>query len=124
MPTVPVSLHAALAAWNERDPDRIRPHLGAALAPNVGFADPDNFAEGVDAFEAAARKFRADRPNAELERTCRFNGHRRRYGLDGLASSDGVAAVAGVDVAKLNELERVVRIDGFFGPILKRKTAA
>ncbi|MCF6275206.1 MAG: nuclear transport factor 2 family protein [Robiginitomaculum sp.] len=46
-----------LAAWNEKDPERIRGHLDIALAPDIAFADPDNFVEGIDAFEAVVRTF-------------------------------------------------------------------
>lgn len=117
MTKVPASLDAMLAAWNEKDLSRIRSHLDAALAETVVFADPDNFVEGIDAFEAMVRKFRTERPDARCERTSGFNLHHKRYRYNWLVSVGGVPAVPGMDVTELNEAGKVVRVDGFFGPV-------
>lgn len=117
MQTVPPSLDAMLAAWNEKDPERIRGHLEAALSPNVVFADPDNFVVGIDAFEAMVRKFGADIPNAKAERTSGFNHHNNRYRYTWLVSSGETPMMPGMDVAELDDDGKVVRVDGFFGDI-------
>ena len=42
MPQHPEALDHMLAAWNERDPERIRGHLNQALSEDVEFCDPQN----------------------------------------------------------------------------------
>ncbi len=40
MVSYPESFDHMLAAWNERDPEKVRGHLEKALAANVEFIDP------------------------------------------------------------------------------------
>jgi hypothetical protein len=113
----PRTLDDMLAAWNERDPDKVRGHLDRALAPDVVFCDPANYVVGIDAFEAMVRKFRADLPEAVCARTSGLDGHHGRYRYDWSVSVDGKVLVPGADVTTLNEGGRVERVDGFFGPL-------
>ena len=117
MSTLPSSFDAMLAAWNERDPEKIRSHLDAALAPDVVFADPDNYTVGVDAFEDMVRRFREKWPNAKSERTSGFDTHHNRYRYHWLVTVAEGQALPGMDVAEIDDQGRVVRVDGFFGPI-------
>ncbi len=117
MTQIPASLDAMLAAWNEHDLDRIRSHLDVALAPGVVFADPDNFVEGIDVFETMVRKFRTERPDAKCKRTSGFNVHHKRYRYNWLVSVGGVPALSGMDATEIDEAGKVVRVDGFFGPV-------
>lgn len=117
MTDIPECLDAMLAAWNEMDAELIRGHLDAALAPDVLFVDPDNYIEGIDAFEVMVRKFRADMPTATAERTSGFNMHHNRYRYNWLVRVGGEPAVPGMDVVEVSDAGRVLRVDGFFGPI-------
>lgn len=117
MTNIPASLDTMLAAWNEHDLSAIRGHLDASLDESVVFADPDNFVEGIDAFEAMVRKFRTDRPTAVCARTSGFNVHHNRYRYNWLVSMDGKPLLPGMDVTELNAAGKVVRVDGFFGPV-------
>lgn len=117
MKPLPASFDAMLAAWNETDLERIRAHLDLALAPNVIFADPDNFVSGVDAFEKMVRDFRTRLPTAVCERTSGYNAHHNRYRYNWLVSVNGEAAVPGMDVVEIDENDLVLRVDGFFGPV-------
>jgi hypothetical protein len=117
MPTLPPSLDSMLAAWNEKDPERIRGHLDAALSPDVVFADPDNFVVGIDAFEVMVRKFVNDIPDAKAERTSGFNVHNNRYRYTWLVSSGDTPLMPGMDVTEVDDTGKVVRVDGFFGDI-------
>ena len=119
MSTLPSSFDAMLAAWNERDPDKIRGHLDAALAPGILFADPDNFTQGIDEFEDMVRRFRAKWPNATSERTSGYNAHHNRYRYRWLVTVAEGQALPGMDVVEIDENGLVVRVDGFFGPVPK-----
>ena len=113
----PQSMDVMLTAWNEKNPEKIRAHLKQALAPNIIFTDPDNFVEGIDQFEAMVRTFLTNNPTAKCERTSGFNHHHNRYRYNWLVSVNGVPAVPGMDVVEVDDQGRVVRVDGFFGPI-------
>ncbi|PHS41990.1 MAG: hypothetical protein COA91_01055 [Robiginitomaculum sp.] len=117
MTEIPPSMVAMLAAWNEKDPERIRGHLDIALAPDVVFADPDNFVEGIDAFEAMVRTFLAEKPTAKCEHTSGFNVHHNRYRYNWLVSLGDTPIMPGMDVVELDDQGKVKRVDGFFGPI-------
>lgn len=118
--TTPIpSFDAMLAAWNELDPEKIRGHLDHALSPNVIFADPDNYTNGIDEFEAMVRRFREKWPNARSVRTSGFDTHHNRYRYKWLVTVAEGQALSGMDVAEVDDQGRVVRVDGFFGPIPK-----
>ena len=117
MAALPPSFDHMLAAWNEPDLAAIRAHLDRALAPEVVFADPDNFVVGIDAFEAMVRAFRTRLPAARCERTSGFNTHHNRYRYRWLVSVHGEPLVPGMDVVEIDDRQRVLRVDGFFGPI-------
>ena len=113
----PEALEHMLAAWNERDPERIRGHLDRALADDVVFCDPQNHVTGLDAFEAMVREFRKDLPEAVCARTTSLDTHHNLYRYEWSVSVNGEVMVPGFDVARVNDQGRVERIDGFFGPI-------
>ena len=119
MSEIPATLDHMLAAWNEADPEKIRGHLDTALAPEIIFADPDNFVKGIDAFEAMVREFRKKIPNAKSERTSGFNLQNNRYRYNWLVSAGDHPLMPGMDVTEINDDGLVVRVDGFFGPIPK-----
>lgn len=121
MTDIPPSLVSMLAAWNEKDPECIREHLDAALSPDVLFVDPDNYVEGIDAFETMVRKFLSERPTAKCEHTSGFNVHHNRYRYNWLVSLGDIPVVPGMDVVELNDQGKVVRVDGFFGLFPKSK---
>lgn len=50
MNKVPEVFAKMLAAWNERDLDKIRSHVDKCMADNIVFADPANFVHGRDEF--------------------------------------------------------------------------
>ena len=120
MSKLPPSLDSMMAAWNEKDPTRVRGHLEAALSPDVVFADPDKYVVGIDAFEAMVHKFRADIDDAKAERTSGFNCHNNRYRYTWLVSSGNTPLMPGMDVTEIDDTGKVVRVDGFFGDIPER----
>jgi hypothetical protein len=117
MAEYPESLDHMLAAWNERNLDRIRGHLEKALAANVLFCDPRSLVSGLDEFESMVREFRASIPDAVCARTTGFDTHHNRYRYEWSVSSGGQVVVPGFDVAFVNAEGKVERIEGFFGPL-------
>ena len=116
MINVPVSFVHYNAAWNERDPARVRDHLELAVAEGVVFADPDNRTEGIDELEAMIRKARVDLPEAEYGADSQVDGgHDLRYRLHWrvLRGADD-APVVGTDIITIDATGRITRIDGFF----------
>jgi hypothetical protein len=117
MAEYPEALDHMLAAWNEREPDKIRGHLERALAADVIFCDPSNLVTGLDEFEAMVREFRTSIPDAVCARTTGFDTHHNRYRYEWSVSSKGEVLVPGFDVAFVNDRGMVERIEGFFGPL-------
>lgn len=121
--TVPESFAHYLAAWNERDPERIRAHLDRSVAPEVVFADPANHTVGPDALEAMIRDARRELPEAEYRLASGIDGgHDRRYRYRWEVWIAGALAVTGMDCTTIDEEGLITRLDGFFGdfPPLER----
>jgi hypothetical protein len=116
MKHVPVSFVHYNAAWNERDPARVRGHLELAVADGVVFADPDNRTEGIDDLEAMIRKARLERPEAEYAVASPVDGghdHRYRYHWHVRTGTDD-PPIIGTDFTTVDAAGRITRIDGFF----------
>jgi hypothetical protein len=117
-PAALAALDRMLAAWNERDPGKIRGHLDAALAPEVEFCDPQHHIVGIDRFEAMVREFRAAIPNANCLRTSALDGHHDRVRYTWEVRDGETLLVPGFDVTTVAEDGSVLRVDGFFGPFV------
>lgn len=115
MPEIPESFVHYLAAWNEREPGRIRSHLEKSVATSVLFVDPANTTRGVAALEAMIAQARGDRPTADYLRTSGVDGHNRRYRYLWEVHIDGKLAMPGMDVTTVDESGAIVQIAGFFG---------
>ena len=106
-----------LAAWNERDLDKIRTHVDKSIAETVVFADPTNFIHGRDAFEKMIKEFRRKYPESVVKRTSGMDSHNRRYRYSWEIYVGETLIVKGFDVAQLDENGLVERVDGFFGDL-------
>ncbi|MFT4572597.1 MAG: hypothetical protein ACI8TX_002953 [Hyphomicrobiaceae bacterium] len=106
-----------LAAWNERDPEKIRGHLELALAPEVEFCDPQHHVTGLDRFETMVREFRAGIPDARCAHTSELDAHHNRVRYSWGVYDGENLLVPGFDVVTFADDGRVLRIDGFFGPL-------
>ncbi len=117
MDELPNCFEAVLAAWNEKDPSKVRGHLDKALASNVLFADPHYYIKGIDAFYDMVKEFHVKYPVSRCEHTSGYNVHNNRYRYNWLVSINNQPVVAGMDVTEINEDGKIVRVDGFFGDI-------
>ena len=118
MSSHPESLDLMLAAWNESDPDKVRPLLDKALAPDVVFIDPSIETHGIDEFEANVHEVHGRIPGAVYSRASGIDAHHRvvRYHW-AIHDKDGKLLMPGFDATELDEQGRVTRVLGFFGPI-------
>jgi len=117
MPQHPESLDHMLAAWNEREPERVRAHLEKALSPEVVFIDPSVLTHGIDEFEANVHEVQGRLPGASYRRASGVDLHHNvvRYAWE--IHRDGQLVLPGFDVTELDEEGRVLRVLGFFGPL-------
>ena len=106
-----------LAAWNERDVDGIRGHLERSVDSRVIFADPANHTVGIDELEAMIRRARTEMPEAWYERTSSIDGgHDRRYRYAWAVHTPD-DTIVGMDCTTVDDEDRFLRIDGFFGEL-------
>jgi hypothetical protein len=113
----PETFDQMLAAWNERDLDKIRAHLDRALTTDVEFCDPQHHVTGRDAFEDMVKAFRTDLPDAVCARTSGVDSHHNRFRYEWSVSVGGEVLVPGFDVVAVDSDNRIERVDGFFGPL-------
>ena len=115
--SLPPSLEEMQAAWNERDPEKIRAHLDAALSPEVVFCDPQHHIQGIDAFEAMVREFRKNLPDGGTAVVSGVNHHHDLYRYEWHVYDGEKLLLPGMDVTRVDAQGRVERVDGFFGPV-------
>ena len=120
MTTIPPAFDHMLAAWNERDPAKIRSHLEQALAPEIHFVDPSIETRGLDEFEANVRDFRSRLPDARCSRASGVDAHHDLYRYAWEIHRGDELLLAGFDVARVDAAGRVVQVLGFFGPLPPR----
>jgi hypothetical protein len=117
MSDYPETFDHMLAAWNEREPAKVRGHLEQALAPDVHFVDPDNDVTGIDAFEKMVHAFRERIPDAVCSRASGVDSHHQLYRYDWAIHQGGTLLMPGFDVVEADASGRVARVLGFFGPL-------
>lgn len=116
--STPESFEHYLAAWNERDPERVPELLEASVTHAVVFADPIIKTVGLEALADHIVRTRQEYPDATYRRTSAVDGghdHVYRYTWDVVV--DGEVAMTGMDATTVDPRGRIIRIDGFFGPI-------
>lgn len=114
-----------MAAWNERDPARMRALLDAAVTPDVHFVDPKYDLRGKTDFAAMIEAFQAEHHDVILRRTSAIDMHhdRARYSWE-IEWGDG-RRFTGFDAVAVNlDKQQICRIDGFFGPLQPEAVAA
>lgn len=111
------SFDAMFAAWNEREPSRVRAHLEQALAPEVLFIDPTIFTRGIDEFEHNVHEFRRKYPRARIHRSAVVDSHHRLHRYSWLITVGSRALLQGMDVTTTDERGKVTQVLGFFGPL-------
>lgn len=117
MKGIPEAFEHILAAWNERDLDRIGERASRCLAERVVFADPTNFIKGRDAFIEMIKAFRKAYPDATCYRTSGLDSHNNRYRYSWKILSGDNLIVAGTDFVELDSDGMILSVVGFFGEL-------
>ena len=117
MDDYPRSFDHMLAAWNELDAGKIRLHLDQALSKDVHFIDPSIETRGIDEFEENVRDFRTKFPDARCVHVSGIDSHHRlhRYAWEIYRGEE--LFLPGFDVVEVDDDGRVIRVEGFFGPL-------
>ena len=117
MSNAPASFDHMLAAWNEKDPTKVRGHLEKALTADVHFVDPSIDLVGIDAFEANIHRVHEQIPGAAYSRTSDVDEHHGHHRYHWAIHLDDELLLAGFDVAVTDADARVEKVIGFFGPL-------
>ena len=117
MSDVPESFDHMLAAWNERDPQKVRGHLELALSEDVHFVDPSIDLVGIDAFESNVHHVHDQIPGAVYSRVSDVDEHHGFFRYHWAIRLDGELVLAGFDVARVDDTGHVAQVIGFFGPL-------
>ena len=118
MSRVPECFANLLAAWNERDPARLRELVVLSVTADVAFTDPQYTIIGREAFIEMMEAFQERVGEVQLNRTSAVDLHhdRARYSWE-IIWPDG-RRFEGFDGVALDLAQgKVRRIDGFFGPL-------
>jgi hypothetical protein len=116
MSTHPASFDAMFAAWNERDPSRVRGHLEQALAADVLFIDPTIVTRGIDEFEHNVHDFRRKYPHAQIHRSAVVDSHHQLHRYTWQITIGSKTLLHGMDVTSTDGEGKVTQVLGFFGP--------
>ena len=123
MDDLPAAFGHYLDMWNERDADRVRSHLDAAVSEDMLFVDPRDQHVGRDALHQNVRRFRRAFPDADFSIRSGIDGHNNRYRYEWRIAVGDVVVLDGFDVATVNNDGQIERVDGFFGPLPEKRTS-
>jgi len=107
-----------LAAYAEPDPARRDQLISGAWAEDGELIDPPIDGRGHAGISEAAATLQSHYPGHTFRRTTGIDEHHAfaRYEWE-LVGPDGAVAVAGLDVAEVDDTGRLCRIVGFLGPL-------
>lgn len=112
---VPPALSAYLEAWNQPDAELRQALLAEAVTDDVHYTDPTVDAEGIEALDTAIAGFLEMFAGSTLVATSTPDayGEEMRYGW-AIEDAGGTVVFSGIDVARVAEDGRLVRVVGFF----------
>ncbi|HET6583513.1 MAG TPA: nuclear transport factor 2 family protein [Nannocystaceae bacterium] len=112
---IPPALQAYLDAWNEPDAAMRQALLAEAVTEDVHYTDPTVDAEGLDALDSAIAGFQESFAGSTLVAASGLDayGAERRYAW-AIEDADGNVTFSGIDVARVADDGRLVRVVGFF----------
>ena len=118
MTDLATTIDTYLDAYTETDAERRARLVDAAWATNGELLDPPIEGSGRDGISALAEVVNTHYPAHTFHRTSGIDSHHQlaRYAWE-LRGPDGAVAVAGVDVAEVNDHGQLVRVVGFFGDL-------
>jgi hypothetical protein len=109
--------------WNEPDIARACSFVERAVSDDFEFCDPVNHHVGRAALAANVSEFRTTYPSARVEVASAFDMHHNRVRYRWNLVIDDHVRLQGFDVATIDlEADRLIRVDGFFGPLADRSS--
>ncbi len=113
---MPAPLVAYWSAWNERDPDLLRPHLDRAVEADLVWNDPRDSFVGIDELEAAVRRLHESKPHYRFAIVSEIDHHHDRYRYRWDMIRGERVLLEGLDVVTISARTGLIaRVDGFFG---------
>jgi hypothetical protein len=118
MSDLSTTIDTYLDAYGETDVARRDELVERVWATNGELLDPPLEASGRAAISGLADVVNAHYPGHRFRRTSGIDAHHdvARYAWE-LVAPDGTVAVAGMDVAEINDRGQLVRVAGFFGDL-------
>lgn len=116
--TLTATIDAHLAAYGEADADRRARMVQRLWAVDGRLVDPPIDGRGHDGIGAVFGAVQSRYPGHTFRRSTGVDAHHgiARYGWE-MIGADGAVALAGMDVAVLDEDGRLSRVAGFFGDL-------
>lgn len=107
-----------LSAWNSHDESLLEQIVGQSLSPEVEFCDPFHDIRGHALFIEMVKAFWAKHGNCKIMRTSGIDAHHDRARYTWAIDSPQGGRFEGFDAVALDlALGKVLRVDGFFGPL-------
>jgi hypothetical protein len=117
MSDYPEALDHMMAAWNEPDASKLRPHLAKAPDEDVRYVDPSTDRTRPDAFEANVLRAQKSLPGATFERESDADAQHGFYRYHWVIHQDGKWLTPVFDVTETNDAGKVSCVVGFVGRI-------
>ena len=116
--TIEDAVDTNLAAYGNPDGAERRSQLEAVWAADGRLVDPPIDGTGIDGIDQMMAAVQGQFPGHTFRRTSGVDAHHgvARYSWD-LVAPSGDVALAGLDVAEVDDRGRLVRIVGFMGPL-------
>ena len=112
------SLVKMMTIWNTTDASEIARLTEEALEHNVHFADPNHNIIGRDAFIEMVGLLQSQIPGAVYSRNSEVNMQNNFCRYHWKIDRDGKRLMNGFDVTEVNDLGKIVKVIGFFGPLI------
>ena len=103
-----------LAAWSEPDGARRRALLEAVWEAEGVYSDPQTFAPGLDALDAAIAGFQASAPGAAFSLQGGIDHHHEVVRFYWTLRLGGGQEIPGMDYGELSPAGKLAKIVGFF----------
>ncbi len=107
-----------LNAWNSADPAERARLLERSVSEDVEFVDPRTVLRGREALAAEIAHFQQRTPGVRVARASCVDRHHDRARYAWSIFAGGGKVMDGLDAVQLDAEGRLLRIDGFFGPLL------
>ncbi|MEM1195976.1 MAG: nuclear transport factor 2 family protein [Pseudomonadota bacterium] len=111
------NLEKMLQTWNTPDRAKRERLVSDALEHNVHFVDPNHNIIGRTAFLAMVDQVQSEIPGAVYARNSEIDTQNNFCRYHWKVDLDGKRLMNGFDVTEINDMGKIVKVIGFFGPL-------